>query len=399
MDGMKKYLDVDLVAELSKLVDAHVKHYKGDFDHDRKSLARAAKAELPEDKTLIWFCRESGTHCLRESQAFIRDTREHITLRFYAEQSGEDITARIVVPKLVKGNKVMGDMYEVRFKELAWKVAQDSVDAVCNRLTFEDGTVHDVPFSQSLRQAELLADEHGKLLNIHAIPSDREALTTLLTQQRQRREKLPAAAQEEKLAPLPVAELRKYEAIKQDKPDTLVCFAQNGYFELYGEDAKNAAVILGTKVLEKKVRGHSPIPVTGFKEEAWVAASKRLWKAGNDVFLTKNGDVFKDLKASDFIPVGAELQVDGILSRVEKVDFASDRVTLVNIERPDKPIIYSEPLDYVRSFVEDAGLQIYEAQDKPEKKSSSIRDKLKAAQKEEAPKPHHTVKKKQEREM
>lgn len=111
MDGMKKYLDVDLVAELSKLVDAHVKHYKGDFDHDRKSLARAAKAELPEDKTLIWFCRESGTHCLRESQAFIRDTREHITLRFYAEQSGEDITARIVVPKLVKGNKVMGDRH------------------------------------------------------------------------------------------------------------------------------------------------------------------------------------------------------------------------------------------------------------------------------------------------
>ena len=396
---MKKYLDIDLVAELSKLVEAHVKHYKEDFDHDRKSLARAAKAELPEDKTLIWFCRESGTHCLRESQAFIRDTREHITLRFYAEQSGEDITARIVVPKLVKGNKVMGDMYEVRFKELAWKVAQDSVDAVRNRLTFEDGTVHEVPLSQSLRQAELLADEHGKLLNIHAIPSDREALTTLLTQQRQRREKLPVAAQEEKLAPLPVAELRKYEAIKQDKPDTLVCFAQNGYFELYGEDAKKAAVILGTKVLEKKVRGHSPIPVTGFKEEAWVAASKRLWKAGNDVFLTKDGDVFKDLKAADFIPVGAELQVDGILSRVEKVDFASDRVTLVNIERSDKPIIYSEPLDHVRSFVEDAGLQIYEAQDKPEKKSSSIRDKLKAAQKEVAAKPHQSVRKSQEREM
>lgn len=396
---MKKYLDVDLVAELSKLVDAHVKHYKEDFDHDRKSLARAAKAELPEDKTLIWFCRESGTHCLRESQAFIRDTREHITLRFYAEQSGEDITARIVVPKSVKGNKVMGDLYEVRFKELAWKVAQDSVDAVCNRLTFEDGTVHEVPFSQSLRQAELLADEHGKLLNIHAIPSDREAFTTLLTQQRQRREKLPVAAQEEKLAPLPVAELRKYEAIKKDKPDALVCFAQNGYFELYGEDAKKAAVILGTKVLEKKVRGHSPIPVTGFKEEAWVVASKRLWKAGNDVFLTKAGDVFKDLKAADFIPVGAELQVDGILSRVEKVDFTADRVTLTNIERPDKPILYSENLDYIRGFVEDAELKIHESQEKSEKKPSSIRDKLKAAQKEVAAKPHQSVKKSQEREM
>lgn len=399
MDGMKKYVDVDLVAELSKLVDAHVKHYKEDFDLDRKIIARAANADLPEDKTLIWFCRESGTHCLRESQAFIRDTREHITLRFYAEQSGEDITARIVVPKSVKGDKVIGDMYEVRFKDLAWKVAQDSIEAVSNRLTFEDGTVHDVPFSQSLRQAELLADEHGKLLTIHAIPSDTEALSELLTQQKRRREKLPVAAQEEKLAPLPVAELRKYEAIKQDKPDTLVCFAQNGYFELYGEDAKKAAAILGTKVLEKKIRGHSSMPVTGFKEEAWVAASKRLWKAGNDVFMTKDGEVFKELKAADFIPIGAELRVDGILSRVEKVDFAADRVTLTNIERPDNPIVYSETVDYVRSSVEEAGLKIYEAQDRTEKKPSSIRDKLKAAQKEAAAKPHHTVKKNQEREI
>lgn len=399
MDGMKKYMDVDLVAELSKLVDAHVKHYKEDFDLDRKILARAAKADLPEDKTLVWFCRESGTHCLRESQAFIRDTREHITLRFYAEQSGEDITARIVVPKSVKGDKVMGDMYEVRFKELAWKVAQDSVEAVSNRLTFEDGTVHDVPFTQSLRQAELLADEHGKLLTIHAIPSDMEALIEILAQQQQRRDKLPVAAQEEKLAPLPVAELRKYEAIKQDKLDALVCFAQNGYFELYGDDAKKAAAILGTKVLEKKVRGHSSMPVTGFKEEAWVAASKRLWKSGNNVFMTKDGDVFKELKADDFIPVGAELRVDGILSRVEKVDFAADRVTLTNIEHPDKPIVYSETVDCVRSYIEEAGLKIYEAQDKTEKKPSSIRDKLKAAQKEAATKPHHTVNKNQEREM
>lgn len=126
-------------------------------------------------------------------------------------------------------------------------------------------------------------------------------------------------------------------------------------------------MILGTKVLEKKVRGHSPIPVTGFKEEAWVVASKRLWKAGNDVFLTKDGDVFKDLKAFDFIPVGAELQVDGILSRVEKVDFTADRVTLTNIEHPDKPILYSENLDYIRGFVEDAELKIHESQEKSEK--------------------------------
>lgn len=396
---MKKYLNVDLIAELSKLVAAHVRHYKEDFDLDQKTLAKVAKSNLPEDKTLIWFCRECGTHCLRESQVFIRDTREHTTLRFYAEQSGEEITARIIVPKSVKGKKVMGDMYEVNFRNLALKVAQDSISPAMTRMAFADGFEQEVPFHKSLRQAEVLVQEHGKIVSLHVIPVDKEALADLLDQQRQRREKMPMTAQEEKLAPLPVAELRKYEAIKQDKPDALVCFAQNGYFELYGEDAKKAAAILGTKVLEKKIRGHSPLPVTGFKETAWLAASKRLWKAGNDVFMTKDGDLFKDLKAADYIPIGAELRVDGIMSRIEKVDFAADRVQLTNIEHPDKPILYNETLDYIRSYVEDAGLRIYETLDKQEKKPSSIRDKLKVAQKEAAAKPHHTVKKTQEREM
>ena len=102
---MRKHTDVDILAELKKLVDAHVRHYKEDFEVDRKFITQTAKDVLPEDRTLIWFCREYGTHCFREAQTFIRDTREHNTLCFYAEQSGEDITARIVVPKQLKGKR------------------------------------------------------------------------------------------------------------------------------------------------------------------------------------------------------------------------------------------------------------------------------------------------------
>ena len=80
-----------------------------------------------------------------------------------------------------------------------------------------------------------------------------------------------------KRQPLPVAELRKYEAVKKAHPDALVCFAQNGYFELYGKDAEKAAPLLGTKLLEKKVRGKPSVPVTGFRESAWVAGSHKLW--------------------------------------------------------------------------------------------------------------------------
>ena len=159
---------------------------------------------------------------------------------------------------------------------------------------------------------------------------------------------------------------------------------------------------LSTKLLDKKIRGQPPLPVTGFKQELWVAASKKLWKAGHDVLLIKDGEVFKDLKAADFIPVGAELHIDGILSRVDKVDFQAGRVELTNIEQRDHPMPYSESLDFVRSCVEDAGLAIYEASRKQRKEASrsSVRDKLKTVLKEAAAQTRSPVKAKgKEREL
>ena len=50
---LRKKTDVDIYEELSKLVDTHVKHYKEDFDLDQRLIMRAAKSELPEDRTLF----------------------------------------------------------------------------------------------------------------------------------------------------------------------------------------------------------------------------------------------------------------------------------------------------------------------------------------------------------
>ena len=42
---MKKYTDVDIVAELQKLVDSHVDSYKEDFDIDKRSEERRVGKE------------------------------------------------------------------------------------------------------------------------------------------------------------------------------------------------------------------------------------------------------------------------------------------------------------------------------------------------------------------
>ena len=329
-------------------------------DIDKRIIRRAAESPNPEEKTLMWFCRPHGTHCLNENQVFIQGTRDHNTFRFYAEQTYDECVARVIIPKTVKHGKVFGDVFEINYREQAANVAQNSVAPDHDRLTFADGYVLDAPCRSSFDAAMALVGEHGGVKTRQTLPKDAEALAEVLSKQKTRRDRLPDAGRTETLSSLPVAELRKYEAVKKAHPDALVCFAQNGYFELYGKDAEKAAPLLGTKILEKKVRGKPSMPVTGFRETAWVAASKKLWQSGADVFLSKDGETFKELKAADYIPVGATLNVDGIKCRIDAVDFVADEVRLTNIEDKNRPIRFSESIQYVRLYVEDAGIAVYD---------------------------------------
>ena len=388
----KKHTNVDIIAELQKLVDSHVDSYKEDFDIDKRIIRCAAESKEPEHKVLMWFCRPHGTHCLREDQVFIQGTKDHNTYRFYAEQTHDECIARVIVPKEVRKGKVYGDVFEVNYREQVANVAQNSVAPDHDRLTFADGYMLDAPCRSSFDTAMALVGEHGGVKTHRTLPKDADALAEVLTKQKSRRDRLPEAERTEVLAPLPVAELRKYEAVKEAYPDALVCFAQNGYFELYGKDAEKAAPLLGTKVLEKKVRGKSAMPVTGFRESALVAASKKLWQSGADVLLSKDGETFKDLKGADYIPVGATLMMDGIKCRIDAVDFDANEVRLTNIEDKNRPIRFSEKISYVRSFVEDAGIAIYDTIPKKPDARESIREKLKTAQKVQPSQPQKSQK-------
>ena len=189
MGSIKKYTNVDIIAELQKLVDRHVGSFKGGFDVDKQIIRRAAKRKTPEDKMLMWFCRPHGTHCLNEDQVFIRGTQEHSTFRFYAEQTCDECIARIVVPMAAIREKVFGDVFEVDYRELAANVARDSVLPGNDRVTFADGYVLDIPFHDSLSAAMALVCKHGKIEVLRTLPKDAEALDEVLSNQKYRQAK------------------------------------------------------------------------------------------------------------------------------------------------------------------------------------------------------------------
>lgn len=393
-----KYENINLISAMRQIMELHTKHYKEDFELDAKLVREMAASESAEDKHLLWMSRPNGTHILREREVYIEDTYENKTWAFYREQTNDPILAYAVEIMEVKDGIVHGNLIELDYAAHVDRMKHLTVSVDKVAVTFEDQSTYYLSIRSYRREMTAMQEEHGKVKSVAYLPESERELQMILSRERFKTSYHAKSGDigehihqlavhhgkgSEMLTPLPVAELRKYEAIKQKHPDAMVCFAQNGYFELYGEDARKAAPLLGAKLLEKKVHGKPNIPVTGFRETAWVAGSHKLWKTGADVLLVKNGDTFKELKGEDFIPVGATLIVNGLKCRIDAVDYAADVVRLTSISDGAKAVPFTESIAYVRSFVEDAGIAIYDTIPKKASEGVSIRNKLKTAQKEQ----------------
>ena len=151
-----------------------------------------------------------------------------------------------------------------------------------------------------------------------------------------------------------------------------------------------ASSILGTKLLSKELEGGGSISVTGFKESAWVSASHRLWKTGANVLLFKDGEIAKDLKAADYIPIGLVINIDNQPYKIKTVDFKADKVMLQAMRKDVNPQKLTEDIAYIRSFVEETPIPLTKAEIKAimrkidgetKRDKPSVRDRLKAEQK------------------
>ena len=164
---------------------------------------------------------------------------------------------------------------------------------------------------------------------------------------------------EERPALLPLDAAAEYNALKEQYPDALVGFEQNGYYEFYGEDARKVCELLGGKLLEKET-ALGTVPVTGFSSDQWVYRAKQLWQCGENVYLAGlNEDgthhQTKYLRREDYLPLGATIHMEGRAFRVDNVNFDKDSVTLQDVALAEMrmPIFREEPLALVRELYEE----------------------------------------------
>ena len=164
---------------------------------------------------------------------------------------------------------------------------------------------------------------------------------------------------EERPALLPLDAAAEYNALKEQYPDALVGFEQNGYYEFYGEDARKVCELLGGKLLEKET-ALGTVPVTGFPSNQWVYRAKQLWQRGENVYLAGlNEDgthhQTKYLRREDYLPLGTTIHMEGRAFRVDTVNFDKDSVTLQDVALAEMrmPVFREEPLALVRELYEE----------------------------------------------
>ena len=163
---------------------------------------------------------------------------------------------------------------------------------------------------------------------------------------------------EERPALLPLDAATEYNALKEQYPDALVGFEQNGQFEFYGEDARKVCALVSGKLLEKETE-LGTVPVTGFPSDQWAHRAKQLWQCGENVYLAGlNEDgthhQTKYLRREDYLPLGATVHMEGRAFRVDNVNFDKDSVTLQDVALAEMrmPIFREEPLAVVRELYE-----------------------------------------------
>lgn len=78
------------------------------------------------------------TWCLRERDTFIKDTREHNTFCFYAEQTMDNILAYAVELTGIEKGRVTGNLYELDYQK-HYEHVKVSVDHGDTKMIYENG--------------------------------------------------------------------------------------------------------------------------------------------------------------------------------------------------------------------------------------------------------------------
>ena len=164
-----------------------------------------------------------------------------------------------------------------------------------------------------------------------------ERIDTLIRNGRYTRLKEQKPEEEIRLAP----DMEAYRNLKAERPQYMVGVRVDDYLLFYGEDAKTAAPLLNTKLLERDIPGMGMMPVTGIPFGRWSVAAKTLTENGQSIFFAEPAEqggyeVVKELNGRRDTP---HYQVGDTVYLDDKA-FLIEQITDIHVQLRDPTLRY-----------------------------------------------------------
>lgn len=184
-----KFENVDVEACLRDMMERNTEHYQSDFEYDKESFLRAARADSAEDKTLYWMSRQCGTWCFKERDLFIRESEAFSVWQSYKDSSEPILAYTVEITGLVDG-KAVGTLFTQDYRAQLEHLDRAALTAATVTLQFEGSPD---PFQFDYRDyhdhRDRIHDKYGRADTYRLDPEDPARLRALLQTERASRQK------------------------------------------------------------------------------------------------------------------------------------------------------------------------------------------------------------------
>ena len=183
---MIRYDSKDLFSDLGKLVEQDVKHYQSDFTIDKEILLESFERG---EQDFIWWTRENGTGCIREREAFLKETSARNSCLYWLT-GDETVKAYTVNVRGTVNGQMIGSIYPMDTKELADQIEKESVPVASVTIVPEQGESVLVDYQEFNKACLSYGDKYGKYsLLYHPSEENQSKLSAILQGNKTKRAK------------------------------------------------------------------------------------------------------------------------------------------------------------------------------------------------------------------
>ena len=185
---MPKFMNIDLLGNLEKIMRMNTRSYQSDFEWDRETLMDAAvNADIVplRDRIYLWMSRPCGTWCVKEKDVFLEPACAYNIWSYYAGETSQRILAYAVEVMGMEDKKAVGNLYPLDYRKHVESVKDAAIPADRIRMVYEKGERFENRKKPLSKQDDAV---FGRYRFSEYMPNNREAWEAALYQEERKRE-------------------------------------------------------------------------------------------------------------------------------------------------------------------------------------------------------------------